>query len=138
MRPKSAWEAEQERGVATIDTEHQLQTRLVASLRDAVEAGRDRAVIAELLRRVEDTAKLHFLSEELLMRLDAYTLYDAHVAEHHRLLEQLADLGARFQSEPGFDLRGSIGWIEDWLRGHVQGMDRRFAESLKASPSRPG
>jgi hemerythrin len=131
MSEKSAWEAQQELGVQTMDTEHKLQTRLLASLRDAVETDRGRAVVGEILRRVEDTSKVHFLSEELLMRLDAYEHYGAHVEEHRKLLDQLAKVCARFESDPGYDLRDSLTWLENWLRDHIHGMDRRFAEMVK-------
>ena len=126
-------------GVGTVDSEHQLQTRLVAVLRDAVETGRDRAVIYEILQRVEDTSNVHFMSEELLMRLDAYDHYGAHVEEHRKLLAQLRELRTRFEADPNLDLRGSIGWIEEWLVHHIKGMDRRFTEALKAErPALPG
>jgi hemerythrin len=134
MEPKSAWNRELELGVGTIDSEHQLQGRLVAVLREAVETGRGRTVVDELLRRIEDTSKVHFLSEELLMRLDAYEGYGAHVEEHRELLEQLAGLRARFEAEPALDLLEAVAWMEAWLVDHVKGMDRRFTESLKNPP----
>jgi hemerythrin-like metal-binding protein len=131
MQQKSPWDAEHALGVETIDTEHQLQIRLVSVLRDAVESGRDRAVISEILRRVEDTSNVHFLSEELLMRLDAYDQYGSHVEEHRKLLEQLAKVRARFDTDPSTDLRQTITWIEEWLSAHIKGMDRRFTETMK-------
>jgi hemerythrin-like metal-binding protein len=137
MEQKSPWDAEHALGVETIDTEHQLQTRLVAVLRDAVETGRDRAVISEILRRVEDTSNVHFMSEELLMRLDAYDHYGAHVEEHRKLLEQLAKVRARFDNDPTTDLRGTIEWVEQWLSNHIKGMDRRFTETMKRSGNNP-
>ena len=136
MVQKGAWSDELELGVGTVDGEHQLQARLVAVLREAVEARRDRAVIEEILRRVEDTSNVHFMSEELLMRLHAYDHYGFHVEEHRKLLEQLAALRARFDADPAADLRSSIGEIEEWLRAHIQGMDRRFVEAMsRGTPS---
>ena len=137
MEEKSVWSADLELGVGTVDSEHQLQTRLVAVLRDAVETGRERAVIDEILKRVEETSKVHFQSEELLMRLDAYDHYGAHVEEHRQLLSQLGELRARFEADPGLDLRGSIGWMEEWLVNHIKGMDRRFTDAMRARPARP-
>jgi hemerythrin len=137
MEPKTAWEQEQQLGVATIDSEHALQARLVAVLREAVETGRDHAVIAEILRRVEDTSNVHFMSEELLMRLDAYDQYGQHVEEHRKLLDQLAELRSRFEADPSTDLKPSISFIESWLGNHIKGMDRRFTESLKRGRSAP-
>ena len=142
MVQKGTWSAERELGVATVETEHQLQARLVAVLREAVEARRDRAVIGEILRRVEDTSNVHFMSEELLMRLHAYDHYGFHVDEHRHLLAELATLRARFDADPDADLGPSVGAIEEWLRAHIQGMDRRFIEAMAsggaATPSPAG
>jgi hemerythrin len=130
MEQRSAWGKELELGVGTVDGEHQLQARLVAVLREAVNARRDRAVIGEILRRVEDTSNVHFGSEELLMRLHAYDHYGLHVEEHRKLLEQLAELRAHFDADPSVDLGPSVGAVEEWLRAHIQGMDRRFIEVM--------
>jgi hemerythrin len=137
MAEKTAWEAEHQLGVETIDSEHQLQTRLVAVLREAVETGREHAVVVEILRRLEDTSNVHFLSEELLMRLDAYDQYGMHMEEHRKLLEQLQRVRTRFEAEPSTDLRPTIGWVEEWLSAHIKGMDRRFTETLKRRAPRP-
>jgi hemerythrin-like metal-binding protein len=137
MEPKTAWEQEQQLGIATIDSEHALQARLVAVLRDAVESGRDHAVIAEILARVEDTSNVHFMSEELLMRLDAYDQYGQHVEEHRKLLHQLAQVRHRFGADPAYDLKPSIGFIEEWLTSHIKGMDKRFADTLKQGSRNP-
>jgi hemerythrin len=133
MEPKSAWEREQQLGVATVDSEHQLQRRLVSVLRDAVESQREPVVISEILRRVEDTSNVHFMSEELLMRLGAYDHYGMHVEAHRNLLAQLSDLRARYEADQSTDLRPAIGWIEEWLSSHIHGMDRRFTESMLRS-----
>jgi hemerythrin len=136
MEPsKSAWEKQQQLGIAAIVTEHTLQGRLVAVLRDAVEGGRDAAVVGEILRRVEDTSNVHFMSEELLMRLDAYDQYGAHVEQHRVLLAELAEVRARYEADPATDLRPTIGWIETWLADHIQGPDRRFLEAVARNKS---
>lgn len=137
MVQKSAWGAEMELGVATVDSEHRLQARLLAVLREAVEARRDHAVIEEILRRVEHTANAHFMSEELLMRLQAYDHYGIHVEAHRTLLQQLNETRARFETEPAYDLLDSITWIEEWLGAHIRGMDRRFTESVVGGDASP-
>jgi hemerythrin-like metal-binding protein len=136
MVQKSAWDAELELGVGAVDAEHHLQARLVSVLRQAVESRRDPAVIEEILRRVEDTSNVHFMSEELLMRLHAYDHYGVHVEAHRQLIDGLKALRVRIESEPGADLLGSIRWVEEWLAAHIQGMDRRFVEAMsRGTPS---
>lgn len=137
MVQKSAWDAELELGVGAVDAEHHLQARLVSVLREAVESRRDRAVIEEILRRVEDTSNVHFMSEELLMRLHAYDHYGVHVEAHRQLIDGLKELRVRFESEPGANLLGSIGWVEEWLAAHIRGMDRRFVEAMSRGPPSP-
>jgi hemerythrin len=137
MVQKSAWDADLELGFGAVDAEHHLQARLVSILRDAVESRRDRAVIEEILRRVEDTSNVHFMSEELLMRLHAYDHYGVHVEAHRQLINGLKELRARFESGSSADLLGSIRWVEEWLAGHIQGMDRRFVESMSRGATSP-
>jgi hemerythrin len=135
MTQKTAWETEKQLGLAGVDGEHSLQQRLVSVLRQAIEQGRERAVILELLGRIEATSNLHFMSEELLMRRHAYDQYASHVEEHRRLMEQLAEIREGLEAgQP--DLAASAGRIEAWLESHIRGMDRRFIESL--GPRAPG
>lgn len=121
------WSADLETGVAEVDLEHQLQVRLVEALREAIDAGRDRAVVDELLQRLEDTSNVHFMSEELLMRLHAWERYEPHTEEHRLLMEELRGLRRRFERGTGVELSLAVGQLQSWLAGHVRGMDRSFA-----------
>jgi len=133
MTQKTAWDAEKELGLAGVDAEHQLQVRLVAVLRQAIAQGRDRSVLDEILSRIEATSSVHFMSEELLMRLHAHDQYQAHVEEHRRLLEQLAAIRAGLDTgQPA--LGQAAERVEAWLEGHIRGMDRRFIEAMSAPP----
>jgi hemerythrin-like metal-binding protein len=129
----SAWEAEKALGIAGVDAEHQLQFRLVAVLRQAIEQGRDRAVLDELLTRIQETSSVHFMSEELLMRLHSHEQYEAHVEEHRRLLEQLSAMRAGLEAGEA-DLGKAAERVEAWLDGHIRGMDRRFLETMGSLP----
>ncbi|HET9553769.1 MAG TPA: hemerythrin family protein [Anaeromyxobacteraceae bacterium] len=121
------WRADLETGLGEVDQEHQLQVRLVEALREAIEAGRDRAVVDELLQRLEDTSNVHFMSEELLMRLHAWERYEPHTEEHRQLMEELRGLRRRFERGADAELALAVGQLQAWLAGHVRGMDRSFA-----------
>jgi hemerythrin-like metal-binding protein len=133
MTQKTAWDAETDLGLAGVDAEHQLQVRLVAVLRQAIAQGRDRSVLDEILSRIEATTSVHFMSEELLMRLHAHDQYEAHVEEHRRLLEQLASIRAGLDADQPA-LGQAAERVEAWLEGHIRGMDRRFIEAMRAPP----
>lgn len=115
-------------GLPELDVEHQLQVRLVESLRRSVAAGQGRAVQGELLQRLEDASNVHFMSEELLMRLHAWERYEQHTEEHRRLLEELKGLRVLFE-RGGPDAVGvALDQLQTWLGSHVRGMDRAFAD----------
>jgi hemerythrin len=72
-----------------MDGEHRVQVGLLSALRDAVTEGRAETEVNEILEQLVDYTKVHFMSEELLMRLYQYPHYEAHVAEHDRMVEQI-------------------------------------------------
>lgn len=117
-----------ETGLVEMDVEHQLQFKLVEALRHAVRDRKDRAVLAELLQQLEDASKVHFMSEEVLMRLHAWERYDPHTAEHGRLLEELRALRVLFERGSDRTLAGSLEQLQTWLVAHIRGMDRAFAD----------
>jgi hemerythrin len=115
-------------GVPEVDVEHELQVKLVAELQAAVSAGRGREVVGELLQRLEDVSNVHFMSEELLMRLHSWERYDLHTEEHRRLLEELRAMRALFDQQDGAALGAAAHRLEAWLTSHIRGMDRAFAD----------
>ncbi len=128
MDTKTAWDEQIGLGYDGLDREHGLQLHLLETLERAVADGGDPAAQEVILRQLLDYSDVHFGSEELLMRLHSYPRYGVHVEEHRRLLDQLNDIRTR-------DLRQGRGLavvqeLRAWLRGHIQGMDRDFAEHV--------
>jgi hemerythrin len=72
----------------TVDGEHRVQVALL----EALEAAASGEEAREVLDRFLEYTKLHFLSEELLMRLHGYPHHDDHRSEHHRMLEELEEI----------------------------------------------
>jgi hemerythrin len=121
------WQQDLGTGVEEVDVEHQLQIQLVQSLHEAVAASRPAPLLAELLTRLEDTSNVHFMSEELLMRLHSWERYDLHTEEHRRLLEELQALRKIFEREDRAELSAAVERLKGWLSSHIRGMDRAFA-----------
>jgi hemerythrin-like metal-binding protein len=115
-------------GLPELDVEHQLQVRLVEALRRSVAAGQERAVQGALLQQLEDASNVHFMSEELMMRLHAWERYEQHVEEHRRLLEELKTVRVLFERGGPAAVDEALEQVQGWLAGHVRGMDRAFAE----------
>jgi len=130
MPHTAPWTQDLATGVGEVDVEHQLQVQLVEALGTAVAQGRDRHDLDDLLKRLEDTSNVHFMSEELLMRLHAWERYDQHTEEHRRLLEELRALRSLFDGDDGARLAAGLERLQQWLTSHIRGMDRAFAAYL--------
>jgi len=72
-----------------IDAEHQVQLELIQAVCDAAEEERDHEQMLELLARLIEYSNLHFMSEQLLMRLYAYPDFDDHIADHDAMMDSL-------------------------------------------------
>jgi hemerythrin-like metal-binding protein len=117
-------------GQEPVDGEHGVQVSLVEALQGALARGGGGADAAELLDRLLVFSDMHFGSEELLMRLDAYPRYGEHVEEHRRLLALLRELEERVRH--GADARALAEDLRRGFGGHIATHDRAFAGYLPA------
>ena len=127
MTTETDWQKDLGTGVAEVDVEHQLQVRLVELLQSSLAEGKPAEVLAEVLTRLEDASNIHFMSEELLMRLHSWERYEQHTEEHRRLLEELEALRKLFEREDRAALAAALERVQAWLASHIRGMDRAFA-----------
>jgi len=122
-----AWDEGIGTGVDSMDTEHRLQVSLVNALEELVRQGMDAELATRTITQLVDFTNVHFLSEELMMRLYAYPQHDAHKAEHGRLTEQVAEIQRRVQAGEQKAALETIEALHRWLVGHIKSMDQAFA-----------
>jgi len=135
MDTGAAARPELDTGVAEVDVEHQLQVQLIEAVKGAVSARRDRATVSALLEQLQDASSIHFMSEELMMRLHAWPRYQAHVEAHGRLLEDLATLRRDLETGPAVEHVVALDQLRSWLTDHIRVMDRAFAREVARTRS---
>jgi hemerythrin len=121
------WSEDLGTGVESMDAEHRLQVSLVNALEELLRKGGDQALATRTLAQLVDFSRVHFLSEELMMRLYAYPQHDAHKLEHGRLTDQVSDLQRRFEQGETQAALALADGLHRWLAGHIRTMDRAFA-----------
>ena len=116
-----------------VDAEHDVQMQMLDSLAAALENRGNFASMKLVLEQFIEFSDLHFLSEQLVMRLHSYPGYEAHLEEHTRLMKKLREIREKvFREEKilGLEL---IKELRAWLLAHMASHDLVFGEFLKLS-----
>lgn len=112
--------------------EHQVQVGLFRALAEAIRNNAGDLEVSEILDQLVAYTDLHFASEQLLMRLHAYPHFDAHLAEHDRLMREVQDLRRKLDQGHEPETLELLETLEAWMTKHIHSMDRAFALYLQA------
>lgn len=121
-------------GVAEVDQEHAEQIALVEALESAAREGAPVGEQQELLARLTEFTNAHFLSEQLLMRKQAYPMYEDHVQDHDQAIAVLRELQGRLDRGEGALPVATLESLRRWLLAHMRTRDRAFGNYLAAHP----
>jgi hemerythrin-like metal-binding protein len=117
-------------GIASMDREHSGQLSLLNDLKAAVRSGAPDSLVYALLNELVEHTNLHFLSEQLSMKLHAYEAYESHFLEHERLLGEVQNLKRSLAAGTATDKSSLIEALRSWLLVHIQTSDKTLAEYL--------
>jgi len=115
--------------MAKIHTEHELQMELVHAFEEAVRKD-DLPSARRILEQMVDLAEVHFLAEELLMRLHEYPDFNGHAQAHARLLEELGNIKLAWASGHLAPTLALAGQLRRSLTDHIQGPDQALTAYL--------
>jgi len=118
-------------GEKSIDAEHDLQMQLLDSLSQAIQRGGELSPMKYILEQFIEFSDMHFLSEQLVMRLHGYPGYEPHLEQHTRLMKKVREIRAnlmRGENQPSLVL---VKELRDWLMQHIATEDAAFGTFLK-------
>ncbi len=114
-----------------VDSEHDVQLQLLDSLSDTLKKSDGIAAANYILEQFIEFSDLHFLSEQLVMRLHSYPGYEPHLEEHTRLMKKVREIRSKVQQgeeKIGVQL---IHELRVWLLTHIASEDVAFGEFLR-------
>ncbi len=117
-------------GTEAMQAEHRSQFAMVDALCDALRQGRDQSEIVDILEQVIDYTHVHFMAEQLLMRLHDYPESQVHCLEHAKVLEQLQALREGVQAGTVTNALDVIETIRKGLRAHIGRSDLALSNFL--------
>jgi hemerythrin-like metal-binding protein len=128
------WSNDLSVGIGLIDKQHQMLIEHLNNLARALESHQGPSKIVSTLSFLIDYAQFHFSTEEKHMTANNYPGLEDHKEKHDEFRKTLGDLEEDFREEgatPG--LADSLDTLlVNWLIKHIQGVDIKFGEFLKA------
>lgn len=114
----------------SIDNEHRIQLGLLNALCDAVNDKKPTPEVNDILNQLTSYSELHFMSEELLMRMYAYPDYDDHVIDHEAMTEYLKEIMEKLSSGEDSLAIETASELRQFLAAHISSRDEALSEYL--------
>lgn len=121
-------------GDTEMDGEHKVQIDLIRAVEQGLVTGKSRTELLLLLEQLVEYTNVHFMSEQLLMRLYAYPEIGPHEAIHDKLMEQARRVITDFSSDEISSVSGELLLLKQWLLDHIRTDDYAFFVHLSSQP----
>lgn len=118
-------------GEKSIDAEHDLQMQLLDSLAQAIQRGGELSPMKYILEQFIEFSDMHFLSEQLVMRLHGYPGYEPHLEEHTRLMKKVREIRSNLLQGENAPSLVLVQELRQWLVTHIAQEDAAFGVYLK-------
>ncbi|RKZ34009.1 MAG: hypothetical protein DRQ37_08185 [Gammaproteobacteria bacterium] len=122
----------------SIDSEHRIQVGLLTALRQSINGGDPGEKVHEILDQLISYTELHFMSEQLLMRLYSYPEYDDHVRDHELMTEQVGQIKENYEAGEQSLSVDVVDTMTEFLLGHIKGRDHALGKYLSEEIQQPG
>ena len=122
------WKDEYSVGIESIDLQHKKLLGLINSLQTAVNYKTGEAFEREALDELVDYTKTHFKYEEDLMQEHGYPSFEAHRAEHAKMVARVDSLLEEYNQNQDLAMRKALAFLKDWLINHINGTDKQYSE----------
>ncbi|MGE4421341.1 MAG: bacteriohemerythrin [Pseudodesulfovibrio sp.] len=129
--PLIVWDDSIATGIELIDEQHQELIGLINRLNSAMQQGKGKAVLGEILDELGHYAVFHFGQEEILFDKYGYPETDQHKAAHQKLLSDTTTFIEQFKAGQTGMSRDLFFFLKDWLTNHIKGVDHRYIPFLK-------
>lgn len=110
-------------GSTKLDAEHQRQVELIRQM-----IGRCKPTMTELLGHLYVSYTKHFALEEAIMRAQCHDGYDAHQADHQRLLHEITAMLFHCRSDKRHDNAQVARVLASSFRAHFVNYDRQLQQ----------
>ncbi len=130
--PVLTWSEDYSINVKVIDEQHKVLLQYVSDLHAAVEAQIDKDDLRKKLSELAKYTRLHFNTEEKLMKEHGFEFKKKHHKEHKMLLRHLEDLVHAVSKGKYPTFYSDYDVSNDWFLGHIMKFDRKLGVFLNS------
>jgi hemerythrin-like metal-binding protein len=113
--------------IEEIDKQHQLLVKMINDLYDAMNAGKEKAILEKMIGRLNVYAAMHFAKEEHYFDMFGYPETESHKKEHSDFEEKVLKFENDFNDGSQNLSAEIVNFLGDWLVGHIKGSDKKYA-----------
>lgn len=128
-----SWDDSFNVGIQEVDEQHKVLVSLLNQLHTAILEHHGKTTSREILDRLAEYTRTHFLLEESLMRLTHYPGFDIHKQQHEDLIKQVQDLQTKLDQENIAITFELLHFLKNWLMQHINESDQRFGKHFKSA-----
>ena len=129
-RKRIDWKDEYSVGIESIDEQHKKLINLINTLQTIVDYTSEEKLERECLAAVVDYTRTHFVYEEELMKNYGYPDFEAHKAQHQKMIDKVNNLLAEYENNRERAMRHALDFLKQWLVRHINGTDKQYSEFL--------
>lgn len=130
--PLIEWGDQHSVKVERFDDDHRQLCAMLNELHDAVQAGKSKAQLRQVLLGLSAYSEKHFRMEEAVMRRTGYSECDAHIAEHVQFGQKVKEFARAHEiGDTGVALEVLL-FMREWLEHHILVTDQRYGEHMNA------
>lgn len=126
-----SWSKKIETGIKKFDDQHKELVRLLNKFYAAINEGRSKAVLGEILNELANYTVYHFQSEEDAFRLFNFPEKDEHIRIHKDLVNQVLKVIKDFESGKDVVSVNLLQFLKEWVVKHIMGDDMKYAKYFK-------
>ncbi len=120
------WTDELSVGVTKLDMQHKGVIRIANEVIRDIYSDQDGEQLHEKIKQFAGEIRLHFSSEQLIMRVNNYPAYDEHCTAHQEILEKVMDIEMFFSKDKPHAMK----ILETWLRDDLDPHDKQLGRYL--------
>ncbi len=119
-------------GIGTIDDQHKVLVDLINELHQAMRQRRSDKLMLDVVDRLKNYTVKHFQQEERFFAQHGYPEAKSHAEIHRKFEAKVMEFEAALKKGTAKVTMDIMRFLKEWLVGHIQGTDKKYAPFLQA------